>query len=165
MSLFLTLEDWESMQWKVKSCRAGSRNGWKKASREVGMVQASPQWREARRTGVVSSAEEKAEGERQFTRCVQISHREVEASIFLLFFFNKFVVFMKSDGLKIAAEEIVEEIRPTSVRSGFGGADLAWRKGNGLGEFFRGPSILSPVTQNGPLEAFISLSLLLSISG
>lgn len=63
MSLFLTLEDWESMQWKVKSCRAGSRNGWKKASREVGMVQASPQWREARRTGVVSSVEEKAEGE------------------------------------------------------------------------------------------------------
>lgn len=74
-------------------------------------------------------------------------------------------MFMKSDGLKIAAEETVEEIRPTSVRSGFGGADLAWRKGNGLGEFFRAPSILSPVTQNGPLEAFISLSLLLSISG
>lgn len=87
MSLFLTLEDWESMQWKVKSSRAGSRNGWKKASREVGMVQASPQWSEARRTGVVSSVEEKAEGERQFTRCVQISHGEVEASIFLLLFF------------------------------------------------------------------------------
>lgn len=60
----------------------------------------------------------------------------------LVIFFSKFIVPMKSDGLKIAAGEIVEEIRPTSVRSGFGGADLAWRKENGLNDFFQGPPIL-----------------------
>lgn len=144
MSLILTLEEekLEGMQWKDKSTRAGSRNGWEKASSKVGMVRASPQLREAKRTGVVSSVEEKAQGEIQFTRYVQIFHRQVEASICLLYFFNKFIVPMKSDGLKIAAGEIVEEIRPTSVRSGFGGADLAWRKENGLNDFFQGPPIL-----------------------
>lgn len=88
MSLILTLEEekLEGMQWKDKGTRAGSRNGWEKASSKVGMVQASPQLREAKRTGVVSSVEEKAQGEIQFTRYVQIFHRQVEASICLLFF-------------------------------------------------------------------------------
>lgn len=101
--------------------------------------------------------------ERQFTRYVHIFHREEEASIFFFYFlFFTGSLCSQSDRLKITAEEILEE-RSDKHLSGVVLVELILPGGREMDSMIsQGPSALSPVTQNSPLEAFTPFSSVLS---
>lgn len=88
----------------------------------------------------------------------KFSTREEETSVLLCFFTSSLLFPKRSDGLKIAAEEILEK-RSDKHLSGAVLVELILPRGRETGSMiFQGPSTLSPVTQNNHLEPFTSLS-------
>lgn len=153
-------EKWAGPSEKLRASEAGIRhsNGQKKEWTEWG-VQRSPQQRKATRTGFVASVEEKAERKDSSPDMFKIS---TERKKLLFSFFLLQVHCAHSDRLKIAVGEILEE-RSDKHLSGVVLVELILPGGREMdSKISQGPSTLSPVTQNSPLEAFTPFSSVLS---
>jgi len=120
-------------------------------------VQRSPQLKKTR-PEFVCCLEEKAEG------------KDSSPSIFKFFterkrlFFTSSLLSKRNDGLKIGAEEILEEMSDKHL-SGVVLVELILPRGRAMDSMiYQGPSTLPPVAQNSPLEPSTSLLPCCSLS-